>query len=106
MNKDYAEFIAGKHLIVPPAGFPVAKDSLNTQLFDWQQEVTAWALARGRAALFEDCGLGIGSEAYCALKMKRMAIGIELKPEYFRQAVKNCQQIETETSRPSLLDFA
>ena len=57
-NKDYTEFIAGKHLIVPPAGFPVSKDSLNTQLFDWQQEVTAWALARGRAALFEDCGLG------------------------------------------------
>ena len=34
--------------------------------------------------------LGIGSEAYVALKLGRRAIGIELKPSYYRQAVKNC----------------
>lgn len=49
--------------------------------------------------------LGIGSEAYCALKMKRKAVGVELKEEYFRQAVKNCQQIEADATRPSLLDM-
>jgi DNA modification methylase len=33
--------------------------------------------------------LGIGSEAYMALKLNRKAIGIELKPEYFKIAVEN-----------------
>ena len=37
--------------------------------------------------------LGIGSEAYVALKMGRRAIGIELKPSYYQQAVRNCQNV-------------
>ena len=40
--------------------------------------------------------LGIGSEAYVALKMGRKAIGIELKDSYYRQAVKNCESIVTD----------
>lgn len=34
--------------------------------------------------------LGVGSEAYGALINGRKAIGFELKPAYFKQAVKNC----------------
>ena len=37
--------------------------------------------------------LGIGSEAYVALEMGRRAIGIELKPSYYQQAVRNCQNV-------------
>lgn len=33
--------------------------------------------------------LGVGSEAYMAVKMGRKAIGTELKPSYYRQADKN-----------------
>lgn len=33
--------------------------------------------------------MGIGSEVFCAVEMGRKGIGIELKPSYFRQAVKN-----------------
>ena len=33
--------------------------------------------------------LGVGSEAYGAVRMGRRAIGIELKPTYYRQAVRN-----------------
>ena len=33
--------------------------------------------------------LGIGSEVYCAVEMGRKGIGIELKPSYFSQAIKN-----------------
>jgi DNA modification methylase len=33
--------------------------------------------------------MGVGSEVYIALQMERKAIGIELKPSYFRQAQKN-----------------
>ncbi len=35
--------------------------------------------------------LGIGSEAYTAIKNRRFAIGIELKDSYFNVAVRNCQ---------------
>lgn len=37
--------------------------------------------------------LGIGSEAYVALELKRRAIGIELKDSYYDQAVKNCRSV-------------
>ncbi|MFG1399862.1 DNA-methyltransferase [Roseixanthobacter pseudopolyaromaticivorans] len=36
--------------------------------------------------------LGIGSEVFCAVEMGRRGIGIELKPSYFRQAVKNVSE--------------
>ena len=38
--------------------------------------------------------LGIGSEVYCAARMGRKGIGIELKPSYFAQAVKNLAEME------------
>lgn len=40
--------------------------------------------------------LGIGSEVYCAVKMGRKGLGIELKPSYFAQAVKNLERIDSE----------
>lgn len=46
--------------------------------------------------------LGIGSEAYQALKMKRRAVGIELKESYYNQAVKNCQSVIEEENQISL----
>jgi len=46
--------------------------------------------------------LGIGSEAYKALEMKRRAVGIELKESYYNQAVKNCQSVIEEENQISL----
>jgi len=37
--------------------------------------------------------LGIGSEVWCAARMGRKGIGIELKPSYYRQAVRNLQDL-------------
>lgn len=48
--------------------------------------------------------LGIGSEAYQALKMNRNAVGIELKESYFEQAVKNCENALTSPVQLSLFD--
>ncbi len=53
---DYREVIAGKARKIPPRGF--TPESINQTLFDWQATVVEWACKRGRAALFEDCGLG------------------------------------------------
>ena len=38
--------------------------------------------------------MGVGSEVYSAVANNRQGIGIELKPSYFRQAVKNVQEAE------------
>lgn len=58
MADTYAEFLANKRLSDPPTGFDIASCDLNPMLFDWQREVVRWALRRGRAAVFADCGLG------------------------------------------------
>lgn len=47
---------------------------------------------------------GIGSEVYQALKMNRKGIGIELKPTYYQQAVKNCINAE-ENKQLSMFDY-
>lgn len=36
---------------------------------------------------------GVGSEVYEAVRLKRKGIGIELKPTYFRQAVRNLESL-------------
>jgi DNA modification methylase len=41
---------------------------------------------------------GIGSEGYMAIKLKRRFVGIELKPRYFKTAVRNLRDAEAETS--------
>ncbi len=37
--------------------------------------------------------MGVGSEVYIAVKNKRRGIGIELKPSYYRQALKNIKSL-------------
>ena len=48
--------------------------------------------------------LGIGSEAYMAVKMRRRAVGIELKDSYFRQAVANVKEAATQKQQ-DLFDY-
>lgn len=49
--------------------------------------------------------LGIGSEVYQALRMKRFGIGMELKESYFKQAIKNCKAATESNKQVSLLDL-
>lgn len=46
--------------------------------------------------------LGIGSEVYQAVKMKRKGIGFELKQSYYEMAVKNCKEIEELNKQQSI----
>lgn len=50
--------------------------------------------------------MGIGSEAYEAVRLGRKAIGIELKPSYYQMALRNLRDVEAPRSRPTLFDFA
>ncbi len=45
---------------------------------------------------------GVGSEVYGAVLNGRRAIGIELKPSYYRQAVKNMEQCKPESETVDL----
>ncbi len=54
----YESFLKSKIATATPAGFDIDPKELNPNMFDWQKMVVRWALARGRAALFESCGLG------------------------------------------------
>lgn len=49
--------------------------------------------------------MGVGSEVYGAVANGRKGVGIELKPSYYRQAVRNLQSARSEVEQNSLLDF-
>jgi hypothetical protein len=53
----YTDFIANKSRTAPPVGI-AEPPALPSFLFPFQADCVRWALRRGRAALFEDCGLG------------------------------------------------
>lgn len=42
--------------------------------------------------------MGVGSEVYGAVRNGRLGIGVELKPSYWRQAVKNLQAVDSDKS--------
>jgi hypothetical protein len=55
---NYDEYVNKKRIEVKPSGFDVDADALNPKLFNFQAAIVRWAIRRGKAALFEDCGLG------------------------------------------------
>ena len=53
---DYDKFIETKTRRAQSHGFEPLP--ITAPLFEWQAHVLRWAVRQGRAALFEDCGLG------------------------------------------------
>lgn len=53
---EYDQFVANKRRAEVATGH--APSALNSNLFDFQQAIVAWAVRRGRAAIFADTGLG------------------------------------------------
>lgn len=53
---NYDDFIKSKVRVAQTCGFEPLP--IVAPLFDWQKAVVRWAVQTGRAALFEDCGLG------------------------------------------------
>lgn len=50
--------------------------------------------------------MGVGSEVYGAVRNGRRGIGVELKPAYYRQAVKNLKTVEFQSREESLFEMA
>jgi superfamily II DNA or RNA helicase len=57
MESDYKEFIESKRLSDPATGLATLPE-LSGTLFPFQSDIVGWALRRGRAAIFADCGMG------------------------------------------------
>lgn len=53
---DYGRFLESKRLTAQAHGIEVA--DVHPSLFPHQADIVRWALRRGRAAVFADCGLG------------------------------------------------
>ena len=54
----YAEFLESKRKCAQDVGDDVMTSDVHQLLHDWQAEAVVWAIKRGRAAIFWDCGLG------------------------------------------------
>lgn len=54
---DYADFLTSKRRVYAGDGLS-GTVALPDMLHDWQALITRWALRKGRAAIFADCGLG------------------------------------------------
>lgn len=55
---EYSEILEKKKVKVINSGFEIKENKLNKLLKPFQKHCVVWALKRGKAALFEDCGLG------------------------------------------------
>lgn len=55
--QDYQTFLESKTVRAQASGLATVP-ALNPALFPFQRDLVAWALRRGRAALFTDCGTG------------------------------------------------
>lgn len=53
---EYKEFLKSKKWVYKPSGFE--PQDVNPALFNWQKDIDRWAIRKGRAAMFEDCGMG------------------------------------------------
>ena len=53
----YTDFIASKTTTAQATGLATVPE-LNAALFPYQADIVGWALRRGRAAIFADCGMG------------------------------------------------
>lgn len=65
----YSDFIKSKKIIVDSVGMETAGSDIHSLLFDFQNDLTRWAIRKGRCALFLDTGLG---KTYCQLEWARL----------------------------------
>jgi hypothetical protein len=83
----YSQFLETKQHRVEASGRDVDRSLVHPKLFE--MVLTPFG--------------GIGSEAFMALKLKRRATLIELKPEYFGVAVKNLATVTRERDAARLV---
>lgn len=54
----YADFLASKRRTIVDSGHVVPLEAIHPSLFPHQRDLVAWAVRKGRAAIWADTGLG------------------------------------------------
>lgn len=73
---NYTDFIQTKAITVESKGFDVPAHELNAMLFEFQRDIVRWALGKGRAAIFADCGDGkTAMQLEWAEQIRRRTVG-------------------------------
>ena len=65
---NYEEFLKHKDFVTESSGFDIEKSDLNPMLYDFQKDIVRWALKKGKADIFADCGLG-NPQLFCQLSL-------------------------------------
>lgn len=55
---NYEDFLKSKRFVLESSGFDIDKSELNSMLYEFQKDIVRWALKKGKACIFADCGLG------------------------------------------------
>lgn len=98
MTETYERFLAGKAIVAQSVGI-ASPPPLNAALFDFQRDITRWALRRGRAAIFADCGLG---KTLMQLEWSRIVAAHESRPVLVLAPLAVAEQTEREAARFSI----
>ena len=55
---EYLDFLKNKRFVLESSGFDIDQSDLNPMLYNFQRDIVRWALKKGKACIFADCGLG------------------------------------------------
>lgn len=97
LDINYSNTLNGRHA----RGENDEKHICPLQLDTINRAITLWSNA-GDTVLTPF--LGIGSEVYEAIRLKRFGIGFELKDSYFNEAIRNVKQMESQVGQTTLFD--
>lgn len=92
----YNEFLASKALVVHPRGVEVEAESLHSAMFDFQKQLTRWALLKGRSALFATTGMG---KTIMQLEWSRQIVNRTQRPVLILAPLAVAQQTVREGDR-------
>lgn len=89
----YNDFLQSKEFKYQSTGKNIIKDEINQFLFEYQKDITQWAVKRGRCAIFLDTGLG---KTFIQLEWARLIGGKSLIVAPLtvgRQTIKEAKKI-------------
>lgn len=91
---EYGQFIASKTARHKWGG--IDSPTLSDKMFDYQQAIVKWALKKGRAAIFADCGLG---KTLMQLEWARVVYAHTKTPCLIVAPLAVCEQTKREATR-------
>lgn len=92
----YRDFLAGKRILSEPCGFKVPESKFNPMLKDFQADLLAWDLRRGKPANFLATGLGKGP---IQMEWSRLIAEHKNRPSLIAAPLAVAQQFKRESEK-------